>query len=204
MEENKETKGKTVKPRKQLKLKQYFMKGLSTFLVVLACIACYFAFLRIDDIAALLGKIGGILQPIFLGFAFAYMLNPLVTKIEKYLNPILSKNAKNEMKVKRFSRTIAIVTSLLISFAVVVLLLNMVIPELYRSIRDLVLSLPEQVNEAIDYLEKQRLDDSMLSETIAAIIESGADNFQEMVTDGFVKTGKSDDDLVDGWCHQCI
>lgn len=176
-----ENKVENTKPKAQFKIKQHFMRGLTTFLVVLACIACYFAFLRMDDIAKLVGKISGILQPIFIGFAFAYLLNPLVTQIEKYLIPLLSKNVKNEKKVKSFSRSIGITVSLLMAFAVVILLLNMVIPELYKSIRDLVLSLPQQINEAINYLENQKFNESGLSETVATVIESSADNLLQWI-----------------------
>ena len=68
-------KPKNITPRTQMKIKQYFMRGLTSFLVILAGIVCYFAFLRLDDIAGLLGKIGGILQPIILGLVFAYLLS---------------------------------------------------------------------------------------------------------------------------------
>ena len=40
-------------PESQFNLKTYFMKGFTYFLVIVACIVCYFAFLRIDDIARL-------------------------------------------------------------------------------------------------------------------------------------------------------
>lgn len=173
-----ENKTQNPRQRPQFKIKQYFMRGLTTFLVVLACIACYFAFLRVDDIVRLLEKVGGILQPIFIGLAFAYLLNPLVNIIEKYLVSVLGKKVKNQKKVTTFARGIGIAASLMLSVAVVVLLLNMVIPELYKSIRDLILSLPAQINDAIVYLEKQKLNDSVLSDSIATIMESSADNLQ--------------------------
>lgn len=131
-------------PESQFNLKTYFMKGFTYFLVIVACIVCYFAFLRIDDIARLAKEIGTILQPIIMGLAFAYLLNPMVTMIERKLNPILESKMKNKRKVHSLSRNIGVLVSLLVTLAVVVLLLNMIIPELYASIRDMIISLPEQ------------------------------------------------------------
>ncbi|EGG79572.1 hypothetical protein HMPREF9477_00295 [Lachnospiraceae bacterium 2_1_46FAA] len=171
-------KPKNITPRTQMKIKQYFMRGLTSFLVILAGIVCYFAFLRLDDIAGLLGKIGGILQPIILGLVFAYLLNPLVTIIENQVIKMFEKKAKNREKLRKVSRSIGIAGSLLVAFAVVILLLNMVIPELYRSIRDLIMGLPHQINNAIDFLESEKIHDTAFSGTIKSVLENGAEAFQ--------------------------
>ena len=171
-------KPKNITPKTQMKIKQYFMRGLTSFLVILAGIVCYFAFLRLDDIAGLLGKIGGILQPIILGLVFAYLLNPLVTIIENQVIKMFEKKAKNREKLRKVSRSIGIAGSLLVAFAVVILLLNMVIPELYRSIRDLIMGLPHQINNAIDFLESEKIHDTAFSGTIKSVLENGAEAFQ--------------------------
>ncbi len=171
-------KPKNITPRTQMKIKQYFMRGLTSFLVILAGIVCYFAFLRLDDIAGLLGKIGGILQPIILGLVFAYLLNPLVTIIENQVIKMFEKKAKNREKLRKVSRSIGIAGSLLVAFAVVILLLNMVIPELYRSIRDLIMGLPHQINNAIDFLESEKIHDTAFLGTIKSVLENGAEAFQ--------------------------
>ena len=176
--DEKETKIKERPVKKQSKLKTHFMRGMTMFLVILVCIACYFAFLRFNEITSLLGVIGTILQPIFFGVAFAYLLNPIVKKVEEGVNPFLQKKLKNEKRIRGISRGIGIAVSLLLTGAVIILLLNMIIPELYRSIRDLILSLPSQMNDMIAYLQTQKVDDSVISDTIGALIESGADSLQ--------------------------
>lgn len=171
-------KPKNVTPRTKMKIKQYFMRGLTSFLVIVAGIACYFAFLRLDDIAGLLGKIGSILQPIILGFVFAYLLNPLVTIIENQIIKAFERKVKRKDKLQKVSRSIGIAGALLLAFAVVILLLNMVIPELYRSIRDLIMSLPHQINNAIDFLESEKLNDTVFSGTVKSVLENGVEAFQ--------------------------
>lgn len=184
MEEN------TVKNRKmktEQNAKEHLMKGLTTFLVIFACIACYFAFLRISAIVRMFRKIIEILQPILIGLAFAYLLNPLVGRIENILISLLGKKMKNTQKLKKLSRFTAIALSILLALTLVVLLLNMVIPELYRSIRDLILSLPDQVNDAMKYFEKIKLSDSVTSEAVAAIVENGADALQTWLKTDLLK-----------------
>ena len=176
--DEKETKTKGRPVKKQSKIKTHFMRGITMFLVILTCIACYFAFLRFNEIASLLGVIGTILQPIFFGIAFAYLLNPIVKKVEENVQPLLKKKMKNEKRIQGFSRGIGITAALLLTGALIVLLLNMIIPELYRSIRDLILSLPSQMNDMIAYLQTQKVDDSVISDTLGALIESGADSVQ--------------------------
>lgn len=158
----------------QFKLKTYFMKGFTYFLVIVACIVCYFAFLRIDDIAKFLKEVTTILQPIIMGLVFAYLLNPMVKMIERNLIPVLDEKIKNEKKVRNWARNIGVFTSILITLAVVVLLLNMVLPELYESIRDMIISLPGQMNDAMEYLEAHAIKDSAISGTLNTVLENAA------------------------------
>ena len=158
----------------QFKLKTYFMKGFTYFLVIVACIVCYFAFLRIDDIAKFLKEVATILQPIIMGLVFAYLLNPMVKMIERNLIPVLDEKIKNEKKVRSLARNIGVFTSILVTLAVVVLLLNMVLPELYESIRDMIISLPGQMNDAMEYLEAHAIKDSAISGTLNTVLENAA------------------------------
>lgn len=160
--------------RTQPNLKSYFMKGFTSFLIIVACIICYFAFLRIDDIARVAKEIGMILQPIIMGLVFAYLLNPMVTMIERKILPLLQGKMKNEKKARSFARNTGVLVSLLVTLAVVVLLLNMIIPELYESIRDMIVSLPGQMNQAMDYLEQHAIHDSAISGTLQTVLENGA------------------------------
>ena len=180
MEEKEMTSKESVKLKKgtiqepQFKLKTYFMKGFTYFLVIVACIMCYFAFLRIDDIAKFLKEVATILQPIIMGLVFAYLLNPMVKMIERNLIPVLDEKIKNEKKVRSLARNIGVFTSILITLAVVVLLLNMVLPELYESIRDMIISWPGQMNDAMEYLEAHAIKDSAISGTLNTVLENAA------------------------------
>ena len=65
------------------KIKQQFGKGMTIFIVIAACILFYFALLRLTVISAVVGKIIQVLKPIIYGMAIAYLLNPIVKKVDK-------------------------------------------------------------------------------------------------------------------------
>lgn len=159
----------------------HFSRGLTSFLVIAAAIVFYFAFLRFDRIARLIAFVGGILQPVILGFVFAYLLDPIVKNVEKIIRPFLLKRMKNEKRVQSLSRSTGIACSLIVACFVIVLLLNMVIPELYKSIRDMVLSFPQQMNDAMTYMENWKIEDTTISSLVTEIVETGAEFLQSWV-----------------------
>ena len=73
------------------RIRESFGRGLTFFLVIAACIALYFAFLRADTIFGVIRMIIGILKPIIYGFAIAYLLNPIVKTVDRYLGPFLKR-----------------------------------------------------------------------------------------------------------------
>ncbi len=124
-------------------------RSIRTFLVVAACIAFYFALLRMTNISKVFSQIYQVLKPIIYGMAIAYLLNPIVKSVEKYLKPFLKKYFPNLKKAEQISRGIGIVFSLVILFLIIIVLCNMMVPELYRSIRNMIVTVPSQLNQFI-------------------------------------------------------
>lgn len=76
---------------------------------------------------------GGALKaaaPLFIGCVMAYVLNILLKKVEKYYFP----NSKNA-RVNKSRRPVCIVLSLLLLVAIIAVILDLVVPELFSSIR---------------------------------------------------------------------
>ena len=63
------------------KLRQQFNRGMTYFLVIVACILVYFAMLRVEAISNTLSKILSILKPVLYGCGIAYLLNPIVKSV---------------------------------------------------------------------------------------------------------------------------
>ena len=132
------------------KIKEHFNKGMTSFLIVLTCIVCYFAILRFSVISDIIGEFIGIISPIIYGGVIAYLLNPIVKKVEIYVSVFLKRYIKKEVVIQKISRCIGIIAAMTFAIALVVALLNMLVPELYKSIRDLVITLPDQISAWIE------------------------------------------------------
>ncbi len=129
------------------KLRDYIRRGISAFLVIFAGIICFFVFLRFESIANAFQKIMEVLAPIIYGLVLAFLLNPIVKRVEGWITPVLRKMFKKEESAQKAARGIGIFSGLVVAIVLVVALLNMLIPELYKSIKDLVVTLPQELSQ---------------------------------------------------------
>lgn len=113
------------------KLRQQFGRGITIFLVVAASILFYFALLRLTNLSAMVSKVIDVLKPVIYGCAIAYLLNPIVKKVDKYLLPVLERNMKKKESAKSISRGAGVLTAVLVLICLIVALCNLLIPELY-------------------------------------------------------------------------
>ena len=162
-----------------LKIREHFRKGFSTLLIVVACIVCYFAFLRFDYIAAVFDKIAGLLRPIIYGVAIAYLLNPIMRFIEKYVSRGIGYVIKNEKSAQRISRSISIFSALVFALAIVSALFVMLIPELVKSIYELIEKMPGQIQDFIDYLSELRKGDGQHQQFLESALVQGSAALEE-------------------------
>ena len=181
------------------KIRQQFNRGITAFLVVAASIVFYFALLWFTDISSLIGKVFDVLKPILYGCVIAYLLNPIVRKVDKYFLPVLEKKMKNKRRAQKISRTVGIITALLFMIVLIGTLFNLLIPELYSSIRNLIFTLPRQINEAIENLNDLQFEESTTNMLIKTALEEGSDMFTNwMRTDLLNKTNEVMSNLTVG------
>lgn len=133
----------------------------------------YFALLRIEGVGAAWRKIKGILQPVILGAAFAYLINPIVNWEEKYLMKLANKIFKKEKRAKKITRFVSITGALAFVLAVIGILLKMVIPELYTSIQGLVVQLPDQVDDFIQWVNSIDTEQTGMAVYLEMALEKG-------------------------------
>lgn len=171
------------------KIREHFKKGTTAFLVVVACIVCYFAILRFDYIAELSGEIISIIQPIIYGLVLAYLLNPIVKIVEKYVKIFLGHFIKNEKFIHKTGRSIGIFSSLIFAIAVVSALINMLLPELIESIMDLVEKLPSQMESLFKTISTFQRGDKQLNQFVQDLLLQASDALETWVkTNLFEKT----------------
>ena len=169
------------------KIKEHFGKGLTFFLVTLACIGCYFAILRFDLISDLIGQMIDLVMPFVYGIVLAYLLNPIVKMVEKYTLPFLKKYLKNEKTVQKTGRSLGIVCALIVMTVVVTALINMVVPELFRSVSDLIENSPDKIAEWIDWINKIQADNSTVDKILKTALLKGSEALENWIQTDFLR-----------------
>ncbi|MBQ8559098.1 MAG: AI-2E family transporter [Tyzzerella sp.] len=169
------------------KIKEHFRKGITVFLIIGACIICYFAFLRFEYISEFVGEILGIVRPIVYGFVVAYLLNPIVKLVERYVKLLLGKVIKNEKWIHKIGRSTGILIAFIVAAALLTALFNMVIPELIRSIGDLFKTLPGQIEEFIDYVSKLQEGDQPINKFLENVLRQGSETLEEWAKTDLLK-----------------
>ena len=154
------------------RIKSALGKGIIFFLVIITGVVLYFVLLRLDKIRGAISEILSILTPIMYGFAIAYLLNPIVKKVDRYLVPVFEKKIEKK-KAATLSRTVGIFLSLLIMSCLIIALFNMLVPELYKSIRDLIYTLPGQLNDMVKQFNHFQSKQSTTSIVVSNIVEQG-------------------------------
>lgn len=160
------------------KWREQLGKRMATFLVVAASIAFYFALLRATHLNNIFDKIFNILKPVVYGCIIAYLLNPIVKKVDKYVVPVLEEKLTNRDKAEKVSRGVGIFLSLIFMILLIIALFNLLIPELYSSIRNMIMTLPGQLNDLMDKLNNIRMDDSTTGTVLKTLVEEGSKMLQ--------------------------
>ncbi|MDD3402743.1 MAG: AI-2E family transporter [Hespellia sp.] len=160
------------------RIRTHFTRGISYFLVIAAALIFYFLLLRLGEIGSAAKKVVGTLMPVVYGLAIAYVLNPVVMFVEGHISPVLKKKITKEGRAERIARTIGIFAGILLLVFIVVGLFNMIIPELYTSIRGLVVTLPAQITEVIDKINAMNTNDSTLGMFLANVMNQASESLQ--------------------------
>ena len=149
-------------------LKQQFGKTVAIVVGALTCILFYFLLLRAGHISGVIRKIFLVSKPIVYGLAIAYLLNPIVKAVDRKLLPFLEKKFPNFKQAKSVSRSVGICISIVILATIIFTLFNMMIPELYKSIRDMIMNVPSQMNRFVKAFNEMHSSDS----TVGKILEN--------------------------------
>lgn len=127
------------------KKKRYFYLMIAGFGAIGMSILLFFFIFRLDGIWAVLHKLSDILAPFVYGSVVAYLLRPLCNYYEKTLEAVIPG------KMKGLAGGAAVVLSLITGILIVYALIIMIAPQLYESIRTLWDTLPQKVNDFLEW-----------------------------------------------------
>ncbi len=174
------------KRKNQADMKKYAQIAFVAFVTFCCCILFFFFIYRYNGFASYWQKLMGILQPIIMGFVIAYLTNPIMMFLEKHLLTFLRPRMKSEKKAKKTARTLGTVGALLFFVLMIFLLLDMMIPELIKSVQNLVTSLPKEANDFVAWIQDVLSGDSKLAELLGTGVFSMTDYVENLIQGEFL------------------
>ena len=135
---------------KRLAQNKNFKLGITIFSIVAACILFFFFIFKIDEVLIALKWIMKLLSPFIVGFAFAYLLSPIVQFFQDNLFLKMFKDKKDQKKIKS-ARFLSILFTFLLVLAVIIILFSRIIPELLTSLEILIRNAPMYLEQIRDY-----------------------------------------------------
>ncbi|MBQ6719328.1 MAG: AI-2E family transporter [Oscillospiraceae bacterium] len=127
------------------KRKRYLYVTLSVFSGIGLSLILFFVLYRLQGIGDALKTLSDILAPFVYGGVVAYLLRPLCNTYESFFTEILPK------RVKKMSNGLAVGLSLVTGILVVYTLIIMIAPQLYASVLALWKSLPDKINQFLNW-----------------------------------------------------
>lgn len=115
---------------------KYFRLGRMVLTVIVLCALFVVTLLNIGTVFAAIKKVISVFSFVIYGIVFAYLMNPMLKRVEKLLQSILSKTNMTERGVRKLSRILGVLVSLLVFLALIYGLIAMVIPQLVESVKD--------------------------------------------------------------------
>ncbi|MEE0867772.1 MAG: AI-2E family transporter [Clostridia bacterium] len=130
--------------------KKHICWGITAFCVIAASIILYMILHKWSEVASVIALVFKSLKPITYGLILAYILNPLMNMIERTMalpamNALLK---KRKDKARSLARAFSIILTWATAFLFILAIVDLVVPELYKSIESLVLSLPSYADTA--------------------------------------------------------
>ncbi len=162
-------------------IKEFIKK---TAIVVIGCcivILFYNYIVNGDGLGAVSGKIFSVFQSIIIGLVLAFIMNPIMMFIERWIYPIALKVQKKPIKAKKLARGISAVFSAVIVVGIVALFFISIIPEIYSTAQYLLANIGNQVDSVLDWVNSVTRNN--YHDEITAIKESSfADVFDTAIT----------------------
>ncbi len=158
---------------------KYLFISLAGAVGIILCIVFFFTLFRFKQVVEGLGTLRDILMPFIYGAVIAYLLTPVCNFVEVRLNGLLTGRLKvKEERAARFSAAMGIGLSLLFGFFIVYLLLAMVLPQVFVSVRGIVEVLPGNVVKWSDWIQQKLADDEVLANYAEQFINTAYKNMQ--------------------------
>ena len=154
-----------------------------------ACIViaiAVFCIANADKFSAVVSKIGGMLSPILIGLVIAYLCNPILKFYERVFF--------RRMKKGNLRRALSLLLTVLTVIAFFALIIALVVPELVRSIGQLIENAPQYLDTLLGFVQK--IIDSLTANFQVDIDISDTEKLQNFLVEMFGSMEKAMQSLL--------
>lgn len=116
---------------------KYFALGVTLLMVIIISVLFYVVLTNIGTVYGFVKYFIDICSSVIYGFAFAYIMNPVMVYTEKMVKRLFGKANLTERGLRRLSRAIGVTVAVIVFVAIVYGLIAMVVPKLIDSLTDL-------------------------------------------------------------------
>lgn len=156
--------------------------GVMVFITFVCCILFFFSVLRYQGFANGWHKVISAAQPIIIGLALAYLLNPVMKFFERHLYRLFKDRMKTDQKARKMARGIAITCSIIFLIVVIVLLIAAIVPSVVNSIMGIVDTLPANVANFVKMIQEGHLGNYEVADTIGDVLTKLTDYVENWAT----------------------
>ncbi len=163
--------------------KKYLYWGLTAFFVIIGSIAFALFLINLATIFEGIAFVGGLLSPFIYGFAFAYLLFPVVRLTENGLKRWFA-TFKKPLKPKtahKLARILGIFASLILAGLIITALISMIIPQLLESLTNFFESIPGYVLEVEAWAMQLSQSSDVFIVPLSDIVESVTQSLEQTV-----------------------
>lgn len=153
--------------------KKYIHGGITAFLVIAASILFFYILFYGSNLSSGIGRFISIAMPIIDGFVLAYLMTPVLNKIEKCIIEPLYLKAKMPMtpKNKRRMRGLSILVTIVLVLIVLYEFFGLIIPEVVRSIQSIIFQFPIYINNLSNWAMGLMKNNPDLEQVVNALID---------------------------------
>lgn len=166
---------------KHAHLKKYIYIGLTIFIALSLCILLYFLLDRMPQIMTAISTILSIIKPLIYGAAIAYVLYPVCVFFEKIIRKLFSK-LKNRKLANKLIRGISIFLSLIFGIGIIVAILYLILPQIYKTIETIINESGNYINNITVFVSKKLSDNPELSNSIVENIKNYSDKITSLLS----------------------
>ena len=157
------------------KNKKYYTVSIYAVIAVVVSAILIKIFLNAGETIGVINKVIRVLMPYIIGVFIAYLMNPLVKRID-----IIFYN----MKIKRrgIRKCFSILLSYIIVFGIIVLCIVYIVPQLYESLKTIYQGTQTSYDKLIDFVNRQSQKHPEIDLTmVSSVLEKNSDNIVGIV-----------------------